>query len=70
MAAPFAIELLAVTAIGLARGGGVGAAGSVPGSPALLASQVEAQATQQQQQRAQFGRDMQRQSCLVQAGAT
>lgn len=70
VAAQFAIELLAVTAIGLALGVGVGAAVSVPVSNSLLASQVEAQATQQQQQRAQFGRDMQPPSGVGQDGAT
>lgn len=70
VAAQFAIELLAVTAIGLAIGVGVGAATSVPVSNSLLASQVEAQATQQQQQRAQFGRDMQPPSGGGQNGAT
>lgn len=70
VAAQFAIELLAVTAIGLALGVGVGAAVSVPVSNSLLASQVEAQATQQQQQRTQFGRDMQPPSGVGQDGAT
>jgi cell division protein FtsX len=70
VAAQFAIELLAVTAIGLALGVSVGAAVSVPVSNSLLASQVEAQATQQQQQRAQFGRDMQPPSGVGQDGAT
>ncbi|UDL23221.1 ABC transporter permease [Bifidobacterium pseudolongum] len=70
VAAQFAIELLAVTAIGLALGVGVGAAVSVPVSNSLLTSQVEAQATQQQQQRAQFGRDMQPPSGVGQDGAT
>ena len=70
VAAQFAIELLAVTAIGLALGVGAGAAVSVPVSNSLLASQVEAQATQQQQQRAQFGRDMQPPSGVGQDGAT
>lgn len=70
VAAQFAIELLAVTAIGLALGVGAGAAVSVPVSNSLLTSQVEAQATQQQQQRAQFGRDMQPPSGVGQDGAT
>ncbi|RSX48863.1 ABC transporter permease [Bifidobacterium castoris] len=59
VAAQYAVELLAVTLIGLAVGVGAGAAASVPVSNALLSSQVEAQHTQIAQQREQFGRDMQ-----------
>lgn len=70
VATQFAIELLAVTAIGLALGVGAGAAASVPVSNSLLSSQVEAQAAQQQQQRAQFGRDMQPPSGSAQGGSS
>ena len=51
-------------------GVGAGAAASFPVSNLLLSSQVEAQAEQQQQQRAQFGRDMQPPSGVGQDGAT
>lgn len=59
VATQYAVELLAVTLIGLAVGVGAGAAASMPVSNALLSSQVEAQSAQIAQQRDQFGRDMQ-----------
>lgn len=58
VAAQFTLELLIVTMIGLAIGAGAGAAASVPVSNQLLASQIEQQQSQQNDQREQFGRDM------------
>lgn len=58
VAAQFTTELLIVTMIGLAIGTGVGATASVPVSNQLLASQVEQQQSQQNNQREQFGRNM------------
>ncbi|MUH59789.1 ABC transporter permease [Bifidobacterium canis] len=59
VAAQFAVELLTVVFVGLIIGTGIGAATSVPVSNSLLSSQVASQQTQMEQQRAQFGRDMQ-----------
>lgn len=59
VAAQFTIELLTVTVIGLIVGTIIGAATSVPVSNQLLAAQVEQQQTQQTNQVAQFGREMQ-----------
>lgn len=59
VAAQFAVELLTVVFVGLIIGTGIDAATSVPVSNSLLSSQVASQQTQMEQQRAQFGRDMQ-----------